>query len=88
MSLKERETLKETLMKLFNPKDKKLKKEIYSRWIYKLGALLMKSMFGSLKEFILSTFYAAREFLTIAFYAHAFPRIKKKYGIRKKRRPE
>ena len=31
---------------------KKLKKEIYSRWVYKLGALLMKPMFGSLKEFM------------------------------------
>ena len=31
---------------------KKLKKEIYSRWIYKLGALFMKPMFSSLKEFM------------------------------------
>ncbi len=41
---------------------------------------------GTLKEFLLSTWYAAREFFTIAFYAHAFPRIRKKYGINKKRR--
>ena len=39
---------------------------------------------GSLKETVLSAWYAGREFLTIAFYAHAFPRIRKKYGIGKK----
>ncbi|MCR5276668.1 MAG: phosphate acyltransferase PlsX [Bacteroidales bacterium] len=31
---------------------KKLKKDIYSRWIYKLGALLMKRMFMEEKEFM------------------------------------
>ncbi len=39
---------------------------------------------GTLKELIPSTWYAAREFLTIAFYAHAFPSVRKKYGIGKK----
>lgn len=41
---------------------------------------------GTLKEFVFSTWYAAKEFLTIAFYAHAFPGVKKKYGISGKRR--
>ena len=41
---------------------------------------------GSLKELILSSWYAAREFLMIAWYAHAYPGIRKKYGISKKRR--
>lgn len=40
---------------------------------------------GSLKELVLSSWYAAREFLTIVFFAHAFPGIRKKYGIGKKR---
>ncbi len=31
---------------------KKLKKDIYSKWIYKLGALLMKKMFDEEKEFM------------------------------------
>ena len=31
---------------------KKLKKEIFSRWIYKLGALFMKKMFADLKAFM------------------------------------
>ena len=31
---------------------KKLKKDIFSRWIYKLGALLMKRMFAEEKEFM------------------------------------
>ncbi|MBO4571796.1 MAG: phosphate acyltransferase PlsX [Bacteroidales bacterium] len=31
---------------------KKLKKDIYSRWLYKLGALLMKRMFMEEKEFM------------------------------------
>lgn len=39
---------------------------------------------GTLKELIPSTWYAAREFLAIAFYAHAFPSVRKKYGIGKK----
>ena len=31
---------------------KKLKKEIFSRWLYKLGALFMKKMFADLKAFM------------------------------------
>ena len=31
---------------------KKLKKEIFSKWLYKLGALLMKQMFADMKEFM------------------------------------
>ena len=31
---------------------KKLKKDIYSRWIYKMGALLMKRMFKDMKAFM------------------------------------
>ena len=31
---------------------KKLKRDIYSKWIYKLGALLMKKMFAEEKEFM------------------------------------
>ena len=31
---------------------KKIKKDIYSRWIYKMGALLMKRMFKEEKEFM------------------------------------
>ncbi|MCH5198706.1 MAG: B12-binding domain-containing radical SAM protein [Oscillospiraceae bacterium] len=45
----------------------------------------LKSLRGeTLKSFVLSSVYAAKEFLIIAFYAHFFPGIKKKYGIKKK----
>ena len=40
---------------------------------------------GGFKDFFLSSWYAAKEFLLIAFYAHAYPGIKKKYGIRKRK---
>ena len=40
---------------------------------------------GTLKDFLLTSLYALKEFSTIAFYSHAFPRIKKKYGISKRR---
>ncbi|MBQ7639235.1 MAG: B12-binding domain-containing radical SAM protein [Clostridia bacterium] len=41
---------------------------------------------GNLKGFILSTWYAAKEFLLIAWYSHAHPKIIKKYGIKKNRK--
>ncbi len=37
---------------------------------------------GDLKEFLLSTGNAGMEFLRIFYYAHAHPKIRKKYGIR------
>ena len=39
---------------------------------------------GGFRAFVLSSLYAAKEFLMIMFYAHAFPKIKKKYGIQKR----
>ena len=36
---------------------------------------------GNLKEFIMSTWNAGLEFLRIAWFANAYPKIKKKYGI-------
>ncbi len=45
----------------------------------------LRSVFsGRLKGLFLSAWYAGKEFLTIAWYAHAYPKIKKKYGIRKR----
>ncbi len=37
---------------------------------------------GNFIGFTISTFNAGREFLKTAFYAHAFPKIKKKYGLK------
>jgi len=46
----------------------------------------LKSLWGgTLRDFILSSWYAAKEFLIIFFYSHFYPGVKKKYGIRKKR---
>lgn len=38
---------------------------------------------GNLISFIVSTFMAGAEFTKTAFYAHAFPSVKKKYGLKK-----
>lgn len=52
----------------------------------KVIADALKSLRGStLKNFIFSSFYAAKEFLTIACYANFYPGIKKKYGIKRKK---
>lgn len=37
---------------------------------------------GDIKSFILSAWSAATEFLQIFYFAHAYPKIKKKYGIK------
>ncbi len=41
---------------------------------------------GTMKDFLFSTWYAVKEFSIIAYFSHAYPGIKKKYGIQKKKR--
>lgn len=40
---------------------------------------------GDLRNFIVSTFFSGMEFLNIVFYAHAFPSIKKKYNLKRRK---
>lgn len=51
-------------------------------FISKAVDMLMHFTEGGIKKSVVSLYNAGRTFLTVVFYAHAFPDIKKKYGIK------
>lgn len=52
----------------------------------KVIADALRSVFGGhFRDLFMSAWYAGKEFITIAWYAHAHPKIKKKYGIGKRK---
>ena len=56
------------------------KRSSFTKKVVRDGLKSVKT--GNLKEFVASTWNAGLEFVQTAWYANAYPRVKKKYGIR------